>query len=363
MSHIERVSYIRLDLQLKESYTIAYETVESATNYILKITTTNGLSGYGCAAPDKHVTGEDPIAIEKQIRDKVLPFLEGKNPFHRGELNEGIREMLPNHKSIQAMVDMALHDLVARRAKLPLYQVLGGYRDRIATSVTIGILPVSETIAEAKRILANGFKILKIKGGLDIDSDIEKIKKLREQLGSFVRIRFDANQGYTPKETVRFIDAVSRCNLEIIEQPVHIDEDLSLYEFYTGSKVPIMADESLKGLRDAYKIARNKTIDMINIKLQKVGGITQGAHINSVSKAAGNEVMIGCLDECALGISAGLHFALSRPNIIYADLDAHMDFDNDPFSGLFQIKEGIMYPKMQAGLGVINNEVESMFED
>ncbi|MFT4535507.1 MAG: L-alanine-DL-glutamate epimerase-like enolase superfamily enzyme [Saprospiraceae bacterium] len=363
MSHIEKVSYIRLDLELNESYTIAYETVESAINYILKITTTNGISGYGCAAPDKHVTAEDPIAIETQIRDKVLPFLEGKNPYQRGELNEGIREMLPNHKSVQAMVDMALHDLVARRAKLPLYQVLGGYRDRIATSVTIGILPVSETIVEAKRILSNGFKILKIKGGLDIDSDIEKIKKLREQLGSFVRIRFDANQGYTPKETVKFIDAVSRCNLEIIEQPVHIDEDLSTYEFYTGSKVPIMADESLKGLRDAYKIAKNKTIDMINIKLQKVGGITQGAHINSVSKAAGNEVMIGCLDECALGIAAGLHFALSRPNIIYADLDAHLDFNNDPFSGLFQIKEGIMYPKMQPGLGVINSEIESMFED
>ena len=363
MSHIEKASYLRLDLQLKESYTLAYDTSESATNYILKITTTNGVSGYGCAAPDKYITGEDPISIETHIRDKVIPYLEGKNPFHRGEINEGLREMLPNHKSVQAMVDMALHDLVARRAKLPLYQVLGGYRDRIATSVTIGILPVSDTVDEAKRILANGFKILKIKGGLDIESDIEKIHKLREKLGSFVRIRFDANQGYTPKDTVRFLEAVSKCNLEILEQPVHIDEDLSQYEYYTRSKVPIMADESLKGLRDAYKLAKNKTIDMINIKLQKVGGITQGAHINSVSKAAGNEVMIGCLNECALGISAGLHFALSRPNIIYADLDAHMDYENDPFSGLFQIKEGIMYPKMQAGLGMINREVELMFED
>lgn len=361
MSHIASAEYIRLDLKLNQSYTIAYETVESATNYILRITTTDGLQGYGCAAPDKEVTGEDPESVDMLIRNMVIPFLAEKNPYLRGEVNEGIRQLLPLNKSVHAMVDMAMYDLMARRAKLPLYQLLGGYRRHIATSVTIGILPLQETISEARRILAEGFKILKVKGGLDMESDIEKISKVRETLGSFVRIRFDANQGYTPRETVQFIEAVSRYNLEIIEQPVDVNEDLSLHEYYRGSEVPIMADESLKGLRDAYRLAKNSTIDMINIKLQKVGGITQGAHINSVSKAAGNEVMVGCLDECALGISAGLHFALSRSNVIYADLDAHMDFKNDPFYGLFTIIDGVMHPKMSAGLGTISEEVEALF--
>lgn len=359
--HIHDVSFIRLDLNLKQPYTIAYETIASATNYILKITTSEGNSGYGCAAPDEVVTGEDPRAVEHVISSKVLPYLDGKNPYQRGELMSGLLELIPKNMSVLCMVDMALYDLLARKAKLPLYQVLGGYRSSIATSVTIGILPAEETLEEAKRIMANGFKIIKVKGGLSLDGDLERIRLLRTTLGPQLVLRFDANQGYTPAETMKFIKEAKASRVEILEQPVAIGVDMSETEHYSDARIPIMADESLKSLRDAFRIAKNEAIDMINIKLQKVGGITPGMHINSVSKAAGNDVMVGCLDECALGISAGLHFALSRPNVKYADLDAHMDFQDDPFSNLFSIKEGVMYPKIYPGLGQISPDILDLF--
>ncbi len=348
---IVSIEYFRLDMPLAMPYTIAYETIEKTSNIILKINTDTGLSGWGCAAPDKQVTGESAEEVIYNITTHLESVLVGECPFQIARYNMILKTLLPGASSTLAMVDIALYDLLARKAKLPLYKLLGGFRNSIHTSITIGILPLKETLDQTKYFLSKGFSILKLKGGINLEEDIEKIRKMREKYGHEFMLRFDANQGYTSKQAIEFIQKAGSNNIEILEQPTSLLNEEKLGLVKEGVDVPVMADESIKTLKDAYRLASNDVIDMVNIKLMKVGGILESQHINSVSKAAGIEVMVGCIDECALGISAGLHFALSRPNIEYADLDGHLDLLEDPFSDLFRLSNGELFPSDSPGLG------------
>ncbi len=350
---ITALEYERFDLDLKEPYTIAYETIYKSPNIILKIITDSGLTGYGCASPDIEVTGETPEDVIRQIEGPIEALLKGQPAFRHSYYQDQLKKTPQVGASARAMVDIALFDLLARKASLPLYQLLGGYRSRIATSITIGILPLDETLERARNFLSGGFTILKLKGGLDAQADIEKIYKLRETFGNGFALRFDANQGFDPDTAVDFIRKTRELGIEILEQPTPQNNPEAMRSVSERVHVPVMADESVKSLADAFHLTREGMMDMVNIKIQKVGGILEAAHINSVAKAGGLEVMIGCLDECALGISAGLHFALSRPNIYYADLDGHLDLIGDRFLNLFQLKDGFLIPSEAPGLGLI----------
>jgi L-alanine-DL-glutamate epimerase-like enolase superfamily enzyme len=345
------VSFERHDLTLNEPYTIAYETISEATNFILRVETDSGIIGFGCAAPDDAITKETSENLEASIKDYIEPALKGSNPLHYGRILHDLRNTNAVKSSALAMTDAALFDILAKKADIPLYQLLGGFRKSIPTSVTIGILSIEETLKKATQFIDDGFFILKVKGGLDVNEDIEKLQLIRDQYPKVI-LRFDGNQGYSVEQSINFSKKTQEIGIQIFEQPLSIDDEHLLEGLISKIYPPVMADESLKSLDDAHRLTKNDSSDMINIKLMKIGGILEGTHINSVAKAAGNEVMVGCLDECSLGISMGLHFALSRPNIEFADLDSHLDFDKDPFKGLFRLEKGYLYPNDKPGLGL-----------
>jgi len=341
----------KVPLKLSEPYSIAYETVEAATNVFLRIGTNRGIQGYGCAAPDPVVTGEDSDTVHRVLVDVVPPLVRGSDPLRPARLLERLAKPLKEHPSALAALDMALHDILGRAAGLPLWKLLGGFRDRIQTSVTIGILPVDETVRRARAWVGQGYKHLKIKGGVDVDEDAEKIIKVREAVGEKIGLRFDANQGYTLEQALQFVERTRPARLDLLEQPTPRGQPDLMGRVAREVPIPVMADESLMTLRDAFRLAKRDMADMVNVKLMKVGGIAAALQINAVARSAGLEVMVGCMDECGLAIAAGLHFALARPNVLYADLDGHLGLIGDPSQDTVVIRDGTLFPRDRPGLG------------
>jgi len=346
-------------MTLDEPYAIAYETIATATNVFLRLETDLGLVGYGCAAPDLPVTGETPQSVLEALARTAEPALMGEDPLRRALLLNQLHAELRAHSSAMAAVDMALHDLMGKAAGLPLWRLLGGFRDRIETSITIGILPEEETLERAAHWVGQGFRCLKLKGGKDVDSDIARVCAIRERFGERIQIRFDANQGYTVEQAQHFVAGTRRADLELLEQPTPRGQPGMLGRVAKSVPVPVMADESLMGLRDAFRLAREDLADMVNVKLMKVGGLAEALQINAVARSAGLEVMVGCMDEAELAIAAGLHYALARPNVAYADLDGHLGLRGDPTAGMLRLEDGTLWASELPGLGFLGESLGS----
>ncbi len=349
---ITRVEVWPVSMPLAEPYAVAYETISSADNVFLRVHTDTDHVGYGCAAPDPHVTGESAAGVLETLANQIALALHGSDPLRPALVLEQLRPPFRQWPSALAAVDMALYDLAGRASGLPVWRLLGGYRDSIPTSVTIGILDEGETVERARDWVKRGFRCLKLKGGRDVESDIARVLKVREQVGDGIELRFDANQGYSVSDALGFVKATRPAKVEVLEQPTPAGEPGLLAQVTRDASIPIMADESLKGLRDAYRVVEESLADMVNVKLMKVGGIGEALQINAVARMAGVEVMVGCMDEAALGIAAGLHFALARPNVAYADLDGHLGLQNDPSHGAVTIEDGVLYANERPGLGV-----------
>jgi len=350
---IKSVSAIPFELKLKEPFSIANETVDIGENVFLKFETDEDIIGWGCATPDS-VTNENISTVLRIFNSSVEDLLVGKDPLKIHYLNDIIEEKLKGNPSLISGINMALYDILGKKANMPLYQILGGYREKIETSVTIGINPIDVMVDRAREFVTKGFNCLKVKCGMDPDHDINVVLAIRNEVGSNVKIRLDANEGYTLEKALRVIETLEKlgADIEMLEQPTSSKYLYALKEVTAQCPVPIMADETVLTLRDSLKLVKNEIADMINIKLMKIGGITNAIKANIFAELAEIPVMIGCMNESMGAMAAGVHFACAFKNVQYADLDSALDFQDDIVKGGASYENGYVIPSKKPGLGI-----------
>jgi L-alanine-DL-glutamate epimerase-like enolase superfamily enzyme len=347
---ITRAEVIPVELSLRRPVQMAgLAEIHRIQAVFVRIETRQGQTAWGCTVAHPQLTGEQPAEVLRKCREyaRIVPDLHPTNlEYSLTEL-----EHLGGASSPGAMCafDLAFHDLLCLAADMPLYRILGGYRNRIQTSVTVPISPVDESVEVARQQASLGFQILKIKGGLDPEQDVRRVRAIHRALPQH-RLRLDADGGYTLQGALEVARALQG-QLEMLEQPMPAGDLPALRQMTQLSPLPILADQSLSGPASALELAANHAVNGVSLKLASCGGLRCARQIDAIARVARLATMVSCFIEPALLIAAGLSFALSSPNVRYGDLDGHLDLLNDPSRACFRLEEGWLVATDVPGLG------------
>jgi len=344
-------SYIK-KLALKKPYTIAYNTYHDVELIFVEIELANGIIGLGTGSPAEDVVGETANQTLKNIQSDFIQTLIGRDIRHFQQLVYEIVGQFPHLPGTQAAMDIALHDAFCKYLGIPVVDFYGRKIKSLPTSVTIGIKSLNDTLAEAAEYAQMGFNILKLKTGIHVEEDIERVIKLKEKFKHQFKIRVDANQGYDLNTLEHFLNATKKYSIELIEQPLLVGNELELLKLDSSNRKTIAGDESVKDPAAALQFAATpQPFGIFNIKLMKCGGLIGAQQIAQIAQNAHIDLFWGCNDESILSITAALHIAYASSNTQYLDLDGSLDLAEDLVNGGFHIEDGCMIINQEPGFG------------
>jgi len=351
MSKITNFKLSHITAELKKPFVTNLRRVDAIEDVCLTLIADDGTVGYGEAPPTVAITGEDIETIERRISELIFPAIRGIELTSGAEIFEALHASVQKNTSAKACVDMAIYDILSKKANKPLYEYLGGKAKTIKTNLTISLNDVDTMLRDSIQAWEDGFGILKIKVGTDERDTIEAIKNIRSALPKAI-LRVDANQAWDEKTALKIIDTIACYDIELVEQPVKAHEFDALKNITAHSSIPILADESVFSYEDAVRILENRAADYINIKLMKTGGIYEALKIVELAKKHGAKVMMGSMLESVISISAGVHFAFVDDIVQFYDLDGvHLAKPSPIKNSLRFEKDKIsLYPSV--GLGV-----------
>jgi len=326
------LKYESFELKLKETFSISRSSIDTKKVVYVRID-----EGIGEASPSTYY-GENEGTVKAAL--ELFRNELGDDPLEIESILEKINSRIASNFSAKAGIDLALHDLIGKRLNLPVHKLLGITKKEIETSYTIGLDTIRRMQEKVKE--ASGFLVYKAKVG--VENDIQMVESIREVTDA--KIRLDANCGWDLKEALKKVKVFEKLDIELLEQPIPPGNLEDLRIIRENTDIPIFADEWLMISKDIPQYMGKA--DGINIKLMKCGGIREALRMIHTARACNLKVMLGCMIESSVGISAAAQIA---PLVDYVDLDGNLLISNDPYSGL-KLKEGRWILNDLPGLGL-----------
>lgn len=282
---------------------------------VIRISTDEGIEGFGEATVAPVWSGETQAGAAAAIRSILAPALIGSDPRDIRRIAVLMDRALIGNHFTKAALEMALLDLSAKALHTRVCALLGGPQraEAISLKFSIGAFPASEAARVARHAADLGLRGVKVKVGLDVRSDIERVQAVRGELGEAFPIAVDANAGWTEGEATRALPVLEELNINAFEQPLRRGDFDGCARLRARTRIPIMLDESVFTARDALEAIRANSCDLISIYPGKNGGILRSLAIAELADAAGLKCIIGSNLEMDLGSAAMLHLAVAMP--------------------------------------------------
>jgi len=319
------------ELPLHHPFTIARGTKTHARTMVVKLTHA-GITGIGETAPIQRYNE----SLESVTEWFSLHIPNAEDPFAIEDLLSGVP------RAARCALDLSIYDWIGKSLGVPLWQFLDVDPSRTPyTSYTIGIDEIEKMLAKLEEV--RDYNILKIK--LGSPRDLEVIEAVRSRFSGTLRI--DANEGWTPEETVNNLNEMRRFDIEFCEQPIPAGSPEKLRWIKERISIPLVVDEDSKDARDVALL--KDCVDGVNVKLVKTGGIRGAIDMIHTARALGLRIMMGCMLESSLLATAAAHLT---PLVDWADIDGPLLVAKDPFIGVTYDEGKIILPNAP-GLGVV----------
>jgi len=325
--------------------------VPEVRGVIVSLTDEHGHTGHGYA-PASAFTG-GTIESVTALLETMTANLAGGNPLHGAALLAAANARLPGHPGEAGAIDMALHDLAARRLGVPVHVLLGGKRrDVLQVSRLIALKAPAEMAAVAEGLFAQGYRALKVKLSGDSDLDVERVAAVRSAVGTGVTLTVDANEAYNAEQMIAAFARMEKHNIVLIEQPVRANDWAGLKLLTDTLPTAIEADESADSLASISRLVQERVVNSVNLRIGRLGGIANFLTAARICELGGVSCRMGTVFGPALVPAMIAQVASSLGQLDFAcELGEHLHFLDDPFTP-FAVADGCVVVSDLPGCGV-----------